>query len=420
MLTVRRGLPLAFASALAALACAAGTANAADTAPVYSAPSGAWSQFTSELNSASGIATGRGVTVAIVSDGVDSSASGLRGKVTEGPSYFGKQSAPPAQADGTSAASLIVGVPGVLQGAAPDVKILDMRVIPSDSVARRLFGKDGSHFDAVDGPIMAKAVRYAAGHGASVIEIDDDLDDNDPDIPPALVTAVRDAVAKGVVIVVQGWNDGNSSDYLYPQGFPGVIGVASVMLPGGIDVENQPGAAKITNTSANNNSIVIAGPGDWVPNESGGWGSYGPGTAVPYVTATAALIKQRYPLLAPALVERALAMSARDKPSGGYSTQVGFGVIDPYDAVLDAATLTHVATSAAPGPGVAAAGTHFGTGPLPGPVYALPSALWQIILSGAGIVVGAALLAVAALTRRKRRKTSKATEPGDTPEAAPA
>jgi hypothetical protein len=65
---------------------------------------------------------------------------------------------------------------------------------------------------------------------------------------------------------------------------------------------------------------------------STGWELDDFGTAGALVGATVALIKERYPHLSPALVGRALAMSARDHPKGGYAPSVGFGVLDPYDA----------------------------------------------------------------------------------------
>lgn len=437
MLIVRWALPLAvsvFVSA-AALACAAPVAKAGETtsagrvglaapaASAYSAPSGAWSQFTSELSSASGVASGQGVTIAILDDGVDASAPGLSDKVTVGPRYFDHDSAPPRHSDGTMEASVIAGTPGVLQGAAPKARILDLRVFPTDSGKRESLNKN---YDATEGPILAKAITYAVAHRAQVIEVNQLVGSDGA--PKSLVTAVSDAVAKGAVIVAPAISAGQFGGYLYPESAPGVIGVASVMLPGGRDPSRGITSPGSPSASAKNDSVLVAGPGDWVQALPDGWGPYGASAATPYVTATAALIKQRYPHLAPGLVERAIAMSARDKPSGGYDTQVGFGVVDPYDAVLDAATFAKVTTAAAPGPGVAAAGTHFGTGPLPGPVHALPSALWQIILSCAGIVVGVALLAFAVITVRRRRKAGKDAAPspgpvtgtGEAPEAAPA
>ena len=408
MRIMRRVLPLALIGGLTVLACAAPTAKAdadAKAAPggrAYSAPAGAWSRFQSDLSSAGGLATGQGVTIALLSDGVDTAASGLSGKVTEGPRYPGKLPAPTAHADGTVTASVIVGVPGVLQGAAPDARILDMHVAPSKSAAKKLLTE--ADFAAVEGPILAKGISYAAGHGARVIEVNEAL--GGEGIPPVLASAVSDAVAKGVVIVTSAWTD-PSSAYLYPAGFPGVIGVASVMLPGGIDPSQTIGGGSADNSSRNN-TVLIAGPGDWIQAAQDGWGPYGPSTATPYVAATAALIKQRYPDLSPALVARALAMSARDKPPGGYSTQAGFGILDPYDAVLDAGKLVRTGTTALPGPGVEDATAHFGTGPAPGVIDALPSALPEEIGSAAGIVVGAALLVLAAAIavrgrRRKRR-----------------
>ncbi|MCL2581595.1 MAG: S8 family peptidase [Streptosporangiales bacterium] len=415
---VRRILPLALAAALVTLACAAPAAKAGSVQaarPAYSAPSGSWDQFTSELSSAGGVATGKGVTIAVLADGVATSGDGLSGKVTKGPGYLGKTAAPGSTSSGTVTASIILGSSGVVQGAAPDARILDMRVVPTGSAGKKYVKASG--YAAKEAPILAKAITYAVAHGARVIE--DDIEVNGGDLA-GLQSAVSAAEAKGAVIVTGAWDAGEDTGHLYPLGLPGVIGVASTLLPGGTNPASLGDSSESANFSPDNNSVVIAGPGDWVQVSKGGWGPFGPSTSVPYVTSTVALIKQRYPNLAPGLVERALVMSAKDKPSGGYDTQVGFGVVDPYDAVLDAATLAKVSTSAAPGPGVAAPGTHFGSGPLPGPVHALPSALWQIILSCAGIVAGAALLAFAVLVTLRRRKARKSGGADETAETVPA
>ena len=129
-------------------------------------------------------------------------------------------------------------------------------------------------------------------------------------------------------------------------------------------------------------------------------------SAACYVAATVALIKQRYPQLSPALVARALAMSARYHPHGGYSPSVGFGVLDPNDAILDAGTLARLTVSAPGGaPGTVAATAHFGGAP-PGVISALPPVGRVAYLYWALIAVGAVLLGTgAALSARQALET---------------
>ena len=93
------------------------------------------------------------------------------------------------------------------------------------------------------------------------------------------------------------------------------------MLPGG----NAPiGPIE----AQSNNTVLISAPADAVSSSRTPVELQNFWSAACYVAATVALIKQRYPQLSPALVARALAMSARYRPHGGYSPSVGFGVLD--------------------------------------------------------------------------------------------
>ena len=53
----------------------------------------------------------------------------------------------------------------------------------------------------------------------------------------------------------------------------------------------------------------------------------------------AALIKSKYPDLAPSLVASALTSTTTNRPPGGYDSEVGFGIVDAAAALAKAAKL---------------------------------------------------------------------------------
>jgi hypothetical protein len=399
--------------ALTASAVVAAAVPAAAAAPTYSLPSRAWPQFVSDLDGAAGLATGRGVTIAVLWSGVDTSASGLSGQSTEGPNYVYKPRAPLAHALGTLISSLIVGSPGINPGLAPDARILGLRIEPDEYEPGRKQFYDSDNYDSNQQIVDAKAIKYAADHGAKVILVDGETSAYGG-VNLVLSSAVQYAIRKNVVIVAPESNDGSGQgEYLYPAGQAGVIGVASVTLPGGPTPQGVFGDGQSGSASARNNSVLIAGPGNAIIDSPTGWGIYKTAAAAAYVAATAALIKERHPNLSPALVARAIEISARDQPPGGYSTSVGFGVLDPYAAVLAADKVSRYTPTASAADGAVAAGGHFGTAPAaPTAINALPPDTSEVIASLSGIAVGAILLAVAAVLavrrRRRRRKPETA------------
>ncbi len=408
-----RAAVLTVAAAVTTATAATGLAVLAPGAaaePAYALPSGSWARFESDLNAAQGLATGSGVTVALLSTGADTSVAGLTGKVTNGPDYIFKPQTAQADMIGTLMASFIVGEPGVVAGAAPGARILALRTEPdiAEPGAQSFYGSSGPD----EQPIVAKAIRYAASHGAQVIVLDYGTYDQ-PE--PEMLSAVSYALSKNAVLVAPAFDSpGESrSAYAYPQGLPGVIGVSTVMLPGG-----DPPQDPVTGQS--NNSVLISGPAESV-NVSSAFLFQDFGTAMGYVAATVALIKQRYPDLSPALVARALAMSARYHPRGGYAPSVGFGVLDPNDAILDAGQLARLTTAAPAGlPGTVAAGARFGGAP-PGVISALPPAGQVVYLYRALIGVGAVLFVagVVLAVRRLLRRRPGGSPPAGQPEPAP-
>lgn len=355
------------------------------------------------------VTKGAGVTVGVVDSGVDPTQADLRGKVTVGPNMLAGIDAgtTPARLHGTGMSTLIAGQghgPGGgsgVVGIAPQARILAVRSIgePEDASFRRLRASD----DADDA--VARGIRYAADHGADVINLS--LGSRDEN--PAERAAVGHAVGKGVVVVSAVGNDGDEerlldgdgfAPYSYPASYPGVIAVAAT----------DPGHARAP-FSNRNYSVLLSAPGTGLPVGAPGgryFRSDGTSDASAIVAGIAALIRAKHPRMAPALVAQALIQSTRHGPSGGYDPEVGFGEVHAARALSAADSL------AVTPPGTARAkpaGQRFGEQD-PGPVEVVERPFWVrpliivIILLGLGGTAGA--LAIAAAFRRRHPGRSPA------------
>jgi type VII secretion-associated serine protease mycosin len=292
-------------------------------------------------------ARGKGVTVAVLDTGVDSTAPDLAGDVSTGPDYTAGADPPgyqPPLEHGTYIASLIAGHgsgPGDtlgVMGVAPDAKILAVRVILDDGEP----GLQAYNQDRRFAGAISDGIYYAVRHGATIINMS--LGSAGP--TGTLRTAIGYAVSRGVVVVASAGNDGTSSGfapYIYPASFTGVIAVAAV---------TSSGARAFF--SEQNSSVLLSAPGVGVIGAGPG-GEYldaeGTSPSAALVSGVAALIRSRYPALSPALVAQALITSTAHRPSGGYSTGTGFGEVDAAAALRAAGRLA----AAAPATGLAAA-----------------------------------------------------------------
>jgi hypothetical protein len=391
-----RAAGAAIVTAITAVTTLCALALGASAAPAYSPPSGASAQFLDDMYSAQRLVTGGGVTIAVLADGADPSVPGLAGKVTDGPDFIFKPQVPPNPSAGTLIAAFILGVPGVTTGLVPSARILSLRTAPNYSEPGFQSFYTSANVDYAQ-QAEAKAIRYAVSHGARVI-LDIPSSWGSPD--PALLSALNFALSRNVVIVAPTVTAGEAAwSYTYPSGFPGVIGVSAIDLQDGTAPTGTiPAASK-------NNAVLVSSPDDQEPVLPE-WTIQGIGVADTFVTATAALIKEKYPDMPPALVARALAMSARYHPPGGYSQSVGFGVLDAYDAVRDAGALARLTMAARPGAsGTIAAAAHFGGG-APGVISALPSDRADWALVGVGAAALACAVVLAARRRRRRGPTA--------------
>jgi Subtilase family len=361
-------------------------------------PSPASGQLVRELLSAWQITKGEGVTVAVLSTRV-APVSGLSGKLVQGPDYAPLAGA--SATDGTALAAMIAANGPSAQnpfgtiGLAPGARILAVPIV--DWGAR---GNGKYTTDQTWQSIEAKAIRYAAAHGAQVIVCDEQGYDG----TPALDSAVAYAVSKNAVVLGgDGVFGSTPNGPQYPNSLPGVINFSGSTLRG------LPGLpSKVI--SPVNNSILVTAPSNPMATTGPGnqpytyWGGY---VSTAWVAATVAMIKSVYPDIPPSMVARALAMSASYHPAGGYNTTVGFGLVNPVGALHDAGALMKLRDTATPGQGTVSTTARFGGGAAPGTIDAVHHAPAKLAGFAAAAVIGAALLLLALiLSRRWRRKAA--------------
>jgi hypothetical protein len=376
-------------------------------ASISAIPASAGSRIAHELQSAWQITKGEGVTIAVLSTGIDHVTS-LSGKLINGPDYAPLAGAPAT--DGTVLASLIAGSgptaanPLGTIGRAPGARILAERIVDYGGGPRAA----RYQVDQTWQNIVAEAIRYAVKHGAKIIVVDETGYDDSPDLD----MAVAYAISKKVVVLGSDTAFGSTpNEPEYPDSLPGVINFSGSSVRGALKplhAVHSPVNNSILVT-APDNVVFATGPGNEV------YYAYGNYSTISWVAGTIALIKSVYPKITPALVARALALSASYHPAGGYNTTVGFGLINPEGALQEAGKLVKLSTTAAPGPAVVNADARFGGGPAPGIIDAVHHAPVKLAGFSAAIVVGLVLLVLALLIARRRRRSPAAT--GGAPDA---
>jgi type VII secretion-associated serine protease mycosin len=266
------------------------------------------------------VSQGQGVTVAIVDTGVDSSQPDLTGQVLNGQDVTGNgdNALTDTNGHGTGMASLIAGhghgtnnSSGVI-GLAPKAKILPI--------------KAGDSSEDVD-QRWPSGVRYAVDHGASVINLS--LGDTRARPGSASAEAIEYAQKHDVVVVAATGNDG-SAGVDYPAKLRGVVAVGAV-----------DETLELWDNSNFGPGVTLTAPGVKLvqadPTQTSGY-SEGTGTsdATAYVSATAALIRAKYPDLTAGQIINRLIKSAtlldhdvKKTPDDEY----GYGIIRPYAAL---------------------------------------------------------------------------------------
>ncbi|MEV5352659.1 type VII secretion-associated serine protease mycosin [Streptomyces sp. NPDC052693] len=278
---------------------------------------------------------GTGVTVAVLDTGVEADHPDLAGNVLPGKDLVGFGAEPGDRAwarHGTAMAGIIAGhghgpgnADGVL-GIAPEAKILPVRVILEDGDPSRAKAR------STRGNALAEGIRWAADHGADVINLSLGDDSASAHPEPTEDQAIQYALKKGVVVVASAGNGGEKGDRIsYPAAYPGVIAATAVDRAGTrASFSTRRWYATV---SAPGVDVVIADP-DHKYYE--GWGT---SAAAAFVSGAAALVKAAHPGLTPAQIKTLLEDTARNAPVGGRDDSRGFGFVDPAAAIRAAARL---------------------------------------------------------------------------------
>jgi len=280
---------------------------------------------------ASAVATGAGVTVAVVDSGIDATNEHLIGVVADGVNLVGDGQNAHGMTDlaghGTAVAGIIaaqqIDESGVV-GVAPDVRLLSVRVYQAtdDDAVEAGFGPKA-------GP-LAEGIRWAVDHGADIINVSMSNAADDK--------VVRDAVeyadARGVLVVASAGNR-NTSDVTvdsprYPAAYPQALAVTALDGEGRPTEDSIHGPHVEIGAPGQNVLTAAAGGGDCLFNTTSPSSSY----ATAYASGAAALMAQAQSAESPAQWKyRLMATALRGSPDAR-SNDSGWGAIRPYDALV--------------------------------------------------------------------------------------
>ncbi|MFD3947734.1 S8 family serine peptidase [Streptomyces sp. NPDC058579] len=265
------------------------------------------------------VATGKGITVAVLDSGVDSTVSELRGKVLPGHNFYDAGEGPGRidnrddDRHGTNMAIAIAGsgANGGVKGIAPDAKILPVRT------------GDFAFFG--NGAIL-KGIRYAVDNGARVINISqggpaDEAEDR------GWLAAVEYAQKKGALIFAGSGNEGLDLQ-VYPAAIPGVVAVGALDTKG-----------KVAEFSNYGSHLGLAAPGVEMPgrctNDKTKYCAFeGTSHATALASGTAALIWSAHPDWTANQVLRVM-METAGHVGEVPSKYIGYGSIRPAQVLLE-------------------------------------------------------------------------------------
>ena len=272
--------------------------------------------------------TGDGVVIAILDSGVDLDHPDLEDQLLRGKDFIDGDNRPDDEnGHGTHVAGIAAAATnnGVgIAGAAPDAKILPVRVLDADGLG--------------DPVVIAEAVTWAVNNGADVINLSlggsSDLLGRVFNLLSPMNGAIADAVDQGVLVVAAA---GNDSTFLtaYNQETPVIVVNASneIAIPAGFSNFGDPRAitapgARILSTAPLDPTVI------WPEGSEGYERLDGTSMAAPYVAGVGALLVAQG--LTPSEVWDVLVSTTKD-PQGVFVLSAG--LVDAEAAVEAAADM---------------------------------------------------------------------------------
>jgi thermitase len=249
-----------------------------------------WAPDKIRLPEAHTVSRGAGITVAVLDTGADLDHPALAGRLVQGIDFVDGDLDP--SEEGVYGQDIAFGhgthVAGLVALAAPDAKIMPLRILKPDG--------SGNSW------LLAQAIRYAAANGAKVINISYSVHQRSFLIDELLSDVT--SLAPGAVVAAAAGNSGPSTAPEYPaaEGVPGLIAVAASTK-----------SDKLASFSTRGSWVDVAAPGDRivssVPDDIYATWS-GTSMAAPLTAGTAALVRAAYPDLSPAQVAERITATA--------------------------------------------------------------------------------------------------------------
>jgi subtilisin family serine protease len=258
------------------------------------------------------IAIGSNVLVAVIDSQIDGKHPELAGAVVDEFDAIGNHDKPHVHGTGMAGA---IAAHRRLIGIAPGVRLLAIHAFSSN-------GTDSA--EATSAHILM-GIDWAIRKGAKIINMSFAGPDD-----PMLQLALQKAHDKGVILIAAAGNMGPKSPPLYPAADPNVIAVTATDAKDQLLAQANQGAY-----------VAVAAPGvdilEPAPNR-GYQVTTGTSVAAAHVSGIVALLLDHDPTLDATAIRDILTSSAKHHAPKGRDDQFGWGLVDPYRALMEADT----------------------------------------------------------------------------------
>ena len=264
-------------------------------------------------------ATGNGIIVGLLDTGTDGTHPDLEGQLLDGYDpvehyIFDASENSDTDGHGTHTAGIIAAKRnnGVgISGLAPDAKIMPIRIFNPNYIGDYAVA-DGIVW-AVDNEADVLSNSWGGGGYSNILK-----------------DAFDYALMNNVVVVASSGNDTTDQFWHYPSAYTGVIAVAASDARDEITSFSSRG--EYVSVAAPGNNIISSIPVRLAPSEGVDKQPYaywaGTSMACPYVSALAALLKEKYPDADVYQIKRMIEEGAEDIDKPGYDTAAGYGRIN--------------------------------------------------------------------------------------------